>query len=78
MKHFISLVLASVMTAVSVTFSSTTVTAETEHHDNVLITYFSRAGENYNVGVVERGNTDLFAGIVPSQRSKASARVQML
>ena len=42
MKHFISLVLAGVMTAVSVTFSSPTVTAETEHHDNVLITYFSR------------------------------------
>lgn len=36
MKHFISLVLAGVMTAVSVTFSSPTVTAETEHHDNVL------------------------------------------
>ena len=56
MKHFISLVLAGVMTAVSVTFSSPTVTAETEHHDNVLITYFSRAGENYYVGVVERGS----------------------
>lgn len=56
MKHFISLVLAGVMNAVSVTFSSSTVTAETEQHDNVLITYFSRAGENYNVGVVERGS----------------------
>ena len=67
MKHFISLVLAGVMTAVSVTFSSSTVTAETEHHGNVLITYFSRAGENYNVGVVERGNTDLLAGIVSKQ-----------
>ena len=67
MKHFISLVLAGVMTAVSVTFSSPTVTAETEHHDNVLITYFSRAGENYNVGVVERGNTDLLAEIVAEE-----------
>jgi len=61
MKRFISIVLAGVMTAVSVTFSSPTVTAEAEHHYNVLITYFSRAGENYNVGVVERGNTDLLA-----------------
>jgi len=61
------------MTAVSVTFSSPTVTAETEHHDNVLIAFFSRAVENYNVGFVERGNTDLLAEIVPSQRSKASA-----
>jgi len=37
MKHFISLVLGGVMPAVSVTFSSPTVTDETEHHDNVLI-----------------------------------------
>ena len=42
MKHFISLVLAGVMTAVFVTFSSPTVTAETENHDNVLIAYFSK------------------------------------
>ena len=25
----------------------------------ILIAYFSRAGENYNVGVVEKGNTEL-------------------
>ena len=76
MKHFISLVLAGVMTAVSVTFSSPTVTAETEHHDNVLITYFSRAGENYNVGVVERGNTDLLAGFVAEETSGELFRIE--
>ena len=76
MKHFISLVLAGVMTAVSVTFSSPTVTAETEHHDNVLITHFSRAGENYNVGVVERGNTDLLAGIVAEETGGELFRIE--
>lgn len=76
MKHFISLVLAGVMTAVSVTFSSPTVTAETEHHDNVLITYFSRAGENYNVGVVERGNTDLLAEIVAEETGGELFRIE--
>ena len=76
MKHFISIVLAGVMTAVSVTFSSPTVTAETEHHDNVLITYFSRAGENYNVGVVERGNTDLLAEIVAEETGGELFRIE--
>ncbi len=78
MKHFISLVLAGMMTAVSVTFSSPTVMAETEHHDNVLITYFSRAGENYNVGVVERGNTDLLAGIVAEETGGELFRIGLL
>ena len=76
MKRFISIVLAGVMTAVSVTFSSPTVTAETEHHDNVLITYFSRAGENYNVGVVERGNTDLLAEIVAEETGGEQFRIE--
>lgn len=76
MKHFISLVLAGVMTAVSVTFSSPAATAETEHHDNVLITYFSRAGENYNVGVVERGNTDLLAEIVAEETGGELFRIE--
>ncbi|MGB4092644.1 MAG: hypothetical protein WBK46_12000 [Ruminococcus flavefaciens] len=76
MKRFISIVLAGVMTAVSVTFSSPTVTAEAEHHYNVLITYFSRAGENYNVGVVERGNTDLLAGIVAEVTGEELFRIE--
>ena len=76
MKHFISMILAGVMTAVSVTFSSHNVTAETEHRDNVLITYFSRAGENYNIGVVERGNTDLLAEIVAEETGGELFRIE--
>ena len=30
---------------------------ETPQHDKILIVYFSRAGENWNVGYVDRGNT---------------------
>ena len=29
--------------------------------DKTIIVYFSRAGENYKVGIVERGNTELMA-----------------
>ena len=76
MKHFISMILTGVMTAVSVTFSSHNVTAETENRDNVLITYFSRAGENYNVGIVERGKTDLLAEIVAEETGGELFRIE--
>lgn len=32
-----------------------------------LVTYFSRAGENYNVGVVEKGNTAVVAEMIAEQ-----------
>ena len=76
MKRFLSMILAGVVTAVSVTFSSPIVTAETEHREHVLITYFSRAGENYNVGVVERGNTDLLAEIVAEETGGELFRIE--
>ena len=31
---------------------------------NILIAYFSHAGENYNVGVIEKGNTEILAEMV--------------
>ena len=67
MKRLIALLTTVVVTAVSSAFSSPDATAEEPHHDNVLITYFSRAGENYSVGIVERGNTDLLAEIVAEE-----------
>ena len=76
MKRIVSLMLAGIMSAVSVTFTSPTVTAETGHRDNVLITYFSRAVENYNVGVVERGNTDLLAEIVAEETGGELFRIE--
>lgn len=32
--------------------------------DRVLVAYFSRAGENYNVGVIEKGNTEILANLI--------------
>ena len=34
---------------------------------NVLIAYFSRTGENYGVGYIERGNTSIVADIIAEQ-----------
>lgn len=33
----------------------------------ILIAYFSRAGENYNVGVIEKGNTAIIAEMIGEQ-----------
>jgi len=35
--------------------------------EGVLVTYFSHAGENYNVGVIEEGNTAKLAKIIAEQ-----------
>ena len=35
--------------------------------EGVLVTYFSHAGENYNVGVIEEGNTAKLAKVIASQ-----------
>lgn len=76
MKRFFTLLFAGIFTAVSFTFGSPTVTAEPEHRDNVLIAYFSRAGENYNVGIVERGNTDILAEIVADETGGELFRIE--
>jgi flavodoxin len=34
---------------------------------SILIAYFSRAGENYNVGVIEKGNTEIVAEMIAEQ-----------
>ena len=35
---------------------------ENKNEVKILIAYFSRAGENYNVGTVDIGSTELIAG----------------
>lgn len=45
-------------------------TQQTEHEDTgskILVAYFSRAGENYGVGVIEKGNTAIIAEMIASQ-----------
>lgn len=76
MKKFLSVICAGVLAVGSFSFNHSTVTAETEQHDNVLIAYFSRAGENYNVGVVERGNTELLAEIVAEETGGELFRIE--
>ena len=44
--------------------SKTNNSSEKSEYKNAIIIYFSRAGENYNVGVVEEGNTALMASYI--------------
>ena len=67
MKKIFSLICAGVMSVCSMTFSGQAVIAETEEKNNVLIACFSRNGENYNVGVIEKGNTELLAEIISEE-----------
>ncbi len=38
-----------------------------KEEDKTIIIYFSRAGENYNVGNVEKGNTEILAEIIADE-----------
>ena len=42
----------------------------------MLIAYFSRAGENYSVGVIEKGNTELLAEIVAEETGGDLFRIE--
>ncbi|MDE7170916.1 MAG: DUF362 domain-containing protein [Oscillospiraceae bacterium] len=39
----------------------------TEQDSKTLVAYFSRAGENYGVGVIEKGNTHIIADMIAAQ-----------
>lgn len=41
--------------------------ADASGEAKILIAYFSRAGENYNVGVIEKGNTAILAEMIAEQ-----------
>lgn len=42
-------------------------TLENDDGQNILVAFFSRAGENYNVGVIEKGNTHIIAEMIAEQ-----------
>ena len=63
MKKLISLVLAMTLLCAAIP----ALAEETPAH--VLVVYFSRAGENYNVGVIEEGNTAKMGRIIAEQMS---------
>ena len=42
--------------------------------DKTIIVYFSRAGENYKVGIVERGNTELMAEMIAQKTGARTCR----
>mgnify|MGYP002626259221 CR=1 FL=1 len=56
MKKLISLLLGIAMMMMGASFA-----------EGALVTYFSHAGENYNVGVIEEGNTAKLAKVIAEQ-----------
>ncbi len=61
MKKLISLMLVTMLLCTAITVFA----EETPAH--VLVVYFSHAGENYNVGVIEEGNTAKMGKIIAEQ-----------
>ena len=58
--------LIAILTILSLMLAAVPVLAE-EEPAHVLVVYFSHAGENYNVGVIEEGNTAKMGKIIAEQ-----------
>ncbi len=72
MKRLLALILAAVMT-LALAANGTRETADKaqaeqiEGDRNMLVAYFSLAGEQYGVGVIEEGNTSIIAHMIAEQ-----------
>ena len=58
------------------TASSDFTEQETSADAKVLVAYFSRTGENYGVGVIEKGNTEIIAEMIAAKTSGDLFRIE--
>lgn len=54
-------------TSSSVNASTETDVSDTESGSKILVAFFSRAGENYGVGYIEKGNTHIIADMIAEE-----------
>jgi len=59
--------IAAWLMAIALLIGMASAFAEDQAPSHTLVVYFSRAGENYNVGVIEEGNTAKLAKIIAEQ-----------
>lgn len=48
----------------------------TSANSNILVVYFSHAGENYSVGVIEKGNTHIIADMIAEETGADMFEIQ--
>ncbi len=69
-KRVITIVLTFVfvLTGVNVSMAEDTTDQVAQNKSSrVLVAYFSRAGDNYGVGVIEKGNTEIIAEMIATE-----------
>ena len=49
---------------------------ETSSNSNILVVYFSHTGENYSVGVIEKGNTHIIADMIAEETGADMFEIQ--
>ena len=65
-----------VPTAAEPTVSQPSADTAAPPSSKTLVAYFSRAGENYGVGVVEKGNTEIIADMILEETGADAFRIQ--
>ena len=63
-KKFITIALVGICALVCAAFQAANLKTNMNTEGKKLVVYFSRTGENYNVGVIEKGNTHIIADMI--------------
>lgn len=71
------LILCAVLTFItSGTAQTTNQTKKSMNGKKVLVAYFSRADENYNVGYIKKGNTQILAEMISEETGAATFHIE--
>lgn len=70
-----------ISTLIAVVLSIFACTAQTSNSNNmnekkILVAYFSRADENYNVGYIKKGNTQILAEMIAKETGAATFHIE--
>ncbi len=81
MKKLITMAIAAIMSVCNISCAqnksnNTTANQEDMNGKKILVAYFSRADENYNVGYIEKGNTEKMAEVIVAQTGADAFKVE--
>lgn len=78
MKKLFSIIYAVILCLTGCTAQTNKTTKKNMNDKKVLVAYFSRADENYNVGTITKGNTQILAEMIGEETKAATFHIETL
>ena len=67
LKTFLSIFIVFLIAFITVTIGENIMAQETKSNKKILVAYFSKTGEQYSVGNIKKGNTEIIAEMITSK-----------